>query len=63
MRLRNLSDFEFDLSRSLKVKYDNVIGLSIYAFPLLKLLLHFIILTWASMEKSYNVKYLENGGS
>ncbi len=35
MRLRNLSDLEFDLSRSLKVICDHVIGLSIYAFLLM----------------------------
>ena len=28
----NLSDLEFDLSGSLNIKYDHVIGLSIYAF-------------------------------
>ena len=33
--LRNLSDLEFDLSRSLKVKCDSVIGLPIYAFLLM----------------------------
>ncbi len=32
MRLRNWSDLDFDISRSLKVKYDSVIGLTIYAF-------------------------------
>ncbi len=32
IRLQNLSDIEFDLSRSLKVKCDSVIGLPIYAF-------------------------------
>ncbi len=31
----NLSDIEFDLSRSLKVKCDSFIGLPIYAFLLL----------------------------
>ncbi len=30
--LRNLSDFDFDLSRSLKVKRVSVIGLPIYGF-------------------------------
>ena len=35
IRFRNLSDLEFDLSRSLKVKYDDVIGLSLYAFLLM----------------------------
>ncbi len=35
MRLRNLSDLEFDLSRSLKVKCYDVIGLSLYAFLLM----------------------------
>ncbi len=34
IRLRNLTDLEFDLSRSLKVICDDVIGLSIYAFLL-----------------------------
>ncbi len=35
IRLRNLSDLELDLSRSLKVKCDSVIGLPIYAFLLM----------------------------
>ena len=35
IRLQNLSDLEFDLSRSLKVKCDDVIGLSLYAFLLM----------------------------
>ena len=35
IRLQNLSDLEFDLSRSLKVKCDSVIGLPIYAFLLM----------------------------
>ncbi len=35
IRLWNLSDFEFDLSRSLKVKCDSVIWLPIYAFLLM----------------------------
>ncbi len=30
-----MSDLEFDLSRSLKVKCDDVIGLSLYAFLLM----------------------------
>ncbi len=30
--LQNLSDVDFDLSRSLKVKCDSVIGLPIYGF-------------------------------
>ncbi len=34
-RLRNLSDLEFDLLRSLNVMCDNVIGLPIYAFLLI----------------------------
>ncbi len=34
IRLQNLSDLEFDLSRSLKVKCDDVIGLAIYGFLL-----------------------------
>ncbi len=33
--LQNLSDLTFHLSRSLKVKYDSVIGLPIYDFLLL----------------------------
>ena len=33
--LRNLSDLDFDLSRSLKVKCDGVIGLPIYGFLLM----------------------------
>ncbi len=33
--LRNLSDLNIDLSRSLKVKRDGVIGLSIYVFLLM----------------------------
>ncbi len=33
-RLRNMSDLEFDLSRSLKVKCDDVIGLAIHGFLL-----------------------------
>ncbi len=32
VRLQNLSDLEFDLSRSLKVICNDVIGLPIYAF-------------------------------
>ncbi len=35
IRLQNLNDLEFDLSRSLKVICDDVIGLSIYAFLLM----------------------------
>ncbi len=35
IRLRNLSDLEFDLLRSLKVKCDSVIELPIYAFLLM----------------------------
>ncbi len=35
IRLRNLSDLELDLSRSLKVICDDVIGLPIYAFLLM----------------------------
>ena len=35
IRLWSLSDFDFDLSRSLKVKCHNVIGLTIYAFLLM----------------------------
>ncbi len=35
IRLQKLSDLEFDLSRSLKVKCDSVIGLPIYAFLLM----------------------------
>ena len=31
IRLQNLGDIDFDLSRSLKVKCDGVIGLVIYA--------------------------------
>ena len=34
IRLWNLSDLDFDLSMSLKVKYDSVIGLPIYGFLL-----------------------------
>ncbi len=34
IRLQNVSDLEFDLSKSLKVICDDVIGLSIYAFLL-----------------------------
>ncbi len=38
IRLQNLSDLElFDLSRSLKVKCDSVIGLPIHAFLLMYL--------------------------
>ena len=32
IRLQNLSDLDFDISRSLKVKCDGAIGLSIYGF-------------------------------
>ncbi len=35
IRLRNLGDLDSDLSRSLKVKSDSTIGLSIYGFLLL----------------------------
>ncbi len=35
IRLQNLSDLEFDLSRSLKVKCDDVIGLVIHGFLLI----------------------------
>ncbi len=35
IRHRNLSDLDFDLSRSLKVKSDGVIGLPIYGFLLM----------------------------
>ncbi len=35
MRLYNLRDLEFDLSRSLKVKCDGAIGLAIYGFLLM----------------------------
>ena len=34
IRLQNLSDLEFHLSRSLKVKCDDVIGLAIHGFLL-----------------------------
>ncbi len=34
-KLRNLSDLNFDLSRSLKVKCDGIIGLPIYSFLLI----------------------------
>ncbi len=34
IRLQNLKDLEFDLSRSLKVKCDDVIGLAIHGFLL-----------------------------
>ena len=34
IRLRNLSGLDFDLSRSLRVKHDSVIGRSIYSFIL-----------------------------
>ncbi len=32
---QNLSDLDFDLSRSLKVKFDSAIGLNIYGFILM----------------------------
>ncbi len=32
--LRNVSDLDFDLSRSLKVKYNGAVGLPIYDFLL-----------------------------
>ncbi len=35
IRLQNLTDLDFDLSRLLKVICDDVIGLSIYAFLLM----------------------------
>ncbi len=35
IRLRNLSDLEFDLTRSLKAKCDDVIGLVIHGFLLI----------------------------
>ena len=35
IRLQNLTDLEFDPSRSLKVMCDDVIGLSLYAFLLM----------------------------
>ncbi len=35
IRLRNLGDLEFNLSRSLKVKCEGAIGLPIYGFLLL----------------------------
>ncbi len=35
IRLQNVSDLEFDLSRALKVKCDIVIGLNTYAFLLM----------------------------
>ena len=34
-RLQNLSDFDFDLSRSFKVKSDNAVGHPIYYFLLM----------------------------
>ena len=34
-KLRNLSDLDVDLSRSLKVKCDSIIGLSIHGFLLI----------------------------
>ena len=40
IRLRNLSDLEFDISRSLKVKCDDVMGLAIHGF-----LLTYIVIT------------------
>ena len=35
IRLQNMSDIEFDLSRSLKVKSDGTVGLPIYGFLLM----------------------------
>ncbi len=35
MRLHNLGDLEFDVSRSLKVKYEGAIALPIYGFLLM----------------------------
>ena len=35
IRLRNLSDLDFDLSRSLKVQTDDTIRLAIYGFLLM----------------------------
>ena len=36
IRLRNLSDLDFDLSRSIKVKCDTVIELPVYIFLLMR---------------------------
>ncbi len=44
-RLQNQSDLEFDLSRSRKIKYDGVIGLSIYDFLLMYIETAFLSLT------------------
>ena len=35
IRLRNLGDLDFDLSRSMKVKYKGAIGLPVYGFLLM----------------------------
>ena len=35
IKLQNVSDLDFDLSRSLKIKCDSVIGLPVYAFLLM----------------------------
>ena len=43
IRLRNLSDLDFDLSRSLKVECDGVIGFSIYGFPFIYISNHMSI--------------------
>ena len=45
LRLRNLSDLEFDLSRSLKVKCDDVIGLVMHGFPLIYTEITCLVLT------------------
>ena len=45
IRLRNLSDIEFDLSRSLKVKCDDVIQLVIHGFLLIYTVITCLTLT------------------
>ena len=44
-RLQNLSDIDFDLLRSLKVKCDGVIGLPMYGFLLIYIVITSLTLT------------------
>ncbi len=57
IRLRNLSDFDFDVSRSLKVKCSGGIGLSIYGFLLIYTITTGLSLT--DLIGTRNVSYLE----
>ncbi len=54
-RLQNLSDLDFDLSRSHKVKSDGAVGPSIYACPLVPIVMTlFLTVNWKKFPISYH---------